>query len=384
MKIGILTLWLNTNYGGILQAYALQKKLRDMGHDVETLQPVPFQKRPFPLQILSYAKRVIKKCLGRNPKPIFYEDVMKRDSKIVSVNTHTFIDKYIKTRLIKSLSDIKPTDYDAIIVGSDQVWRQPFFRGDWQNDIPNAFLRFTKGWDIKRIAYAASFGIDKIEREYTLQDIKVCRMAAKLFDAISVREDSGVRICKEKFGVDAKHVLDPTMLLDKEDYIKLVEAANIPKSEGNLMCYILDQSEFKTKVVETIAKEKGLTPFYYDIKCDDISIPAAERIQPPVESWLRGFMDAEFVVTDSFHACVFSIILGKPFIAIGNAGRGLSRYYSLLGQFGLEDRLLMEDSSLDSKHLITRISLSSNSEINVRLQSLRNSSFQLLSSSVGC
>ena len=71
----------------------------------------------------------------------------------------------------------------------------------------------------------------------------------------------------------------------------------------------------------------------------DICAPLAERIQPPVEQWLRGFMDAEFVVTDSFHACVFSILFGKPFIAIGNAGRGLSRFTSLLGMLGLESRL---------------------------------------------
>ena len=70
--------------------------------------------------------------------------------------------------------------------------------------------------------------------------------------------------------------------------------------------------------------------------------PLAERVQPPVEQWLRGFYDAEFVVTDSFHACVFSILFHKPFIVVGNARRGMSRFKSLLSIFALGDRLVMD------------------------------------------
>ena len=227
-----------------------------------------------------------------------------------------------------------------IIVGSDQVWRLEYFQSSWGANISNAFLSFTKGWDIKRIAYAASFGVDFWE--YNDSDTLVCAEAAKTFDAISVREDSGVDLCRERLGVEATHVLDPTLLLSKDDYMKLVSAANTPQSPGNMLCYILDQTAFKTEVINRISATQHLTPFNVNAQVDNSALPVEQRIQPPLEAWLRGFYDAKFVVTDSFHACVFSIIFGKPFIAIGNASRGMTRFTSLLRLFGLESRLITE------------------------------------------
>ena len=147
-------------------------------------------------------------------------------------------------------------------------------------------------------------------------------------------------LCREHFGVEALHVLDPTMLLDKEDYIRLIEAAGTPKSKGTLLNYILDETSEKRALIERIAKEKGLVPFRVNSRVEDRTAPIEERIQPPVEKWLRGFYDAEFVVTDSFHACVFSILFGKPFVVVGNKERGIARFESLLKMFGLEDRLV--------------------------------------------
>ena len=232
-------------------------------------------------------------------------------------------------------SDIKESEYDAIIVGSDQVWRPRYFG---IKQIGNAYLKFAEGWNIKRIAYAASFGTD--EWEYTAKQTSGCGRLLRMFDAVSVREDSGVRLFRERFGVGARHVLDPTMLLDKNDYVKLFETVGTPNSKGNLLCYMLDETEEKRGVVRRIADEKGLTPFNVKSQSDSIASPIGERIQPPLERWLRGFYDAEFVVTDSFHACVFSILFGKPFVAVGNADRGMSRFNSLFSMFGLEDRLV--------------------------------------------
>lgn len=112
-----------------------------------------------------------------------------------------------------------------------------------------------------------------------------------------------------------------------------------PKSKGNLLCYILDETEEKKALIKRIADEKGLKPFNVKSQSDDINSPVSERIQPPLEQWLRGFYDAEFVVTDSFHACVFSILFNKPFIVYGNIERGLSRFTSFLEIFGLKDVL---------------------------------------------
>ena len=334
MRIGILTLPLHTNYGGILQAYALQTVLERMGHEVCLIEK---KRKPFRLPLwkapLVYGKRVLKNLAG-HPYPIFYEQKVNREEPITRQNTDKFIKRYIKRRIVNDFSELKESDFDAIVVGSDQIWRPKYFNGN----IEDAYLKFAEGWNIKRIAYAASFGTD--EWEYTAAQTKECARLLKQFDAVSVREASGVDLCRKHFGVEARHVLDPTMLLSAEDYIRLFEAAGTPKSPGTLLCYILDETPEKTAWINQIAKERNLVPFRINSKVEDRTAPIAERIQPPVEQWLRGFHDAEFVVTDSFHACVFSILFHKPFIVMGNKGRGLSRFTSLLSMFGLEDRLI--------------------------------------------
>lgn len=334
MKIGILTLPLHTNYGGILQAYALQTILERMGHEAIVLgkknhaQLPPLWKMP-----LSYSKRLIKKfILGEKSIRIFHEQWYNKTYPIVSQYTQKFIDKYINYVTPGDLSSLNPNDFDAIVVGSDQIWRPIYYR-----KIENAFLAFAEEWKIKRIAYAASFGTD--QWEYTSDQTEKCKNLVKKFDAVSVRESAAVNLCKEHFGINALHVLDPTMLLNKNDYISLFEASQTPKSPGNLLVYILDETHEKAELVDKIAKEKGLIPFMVNSLVDNQYAPLEKRIQPPIENWLRGFYDAEFVITDSFHACVFSIIFGKPFIAYGNARRGLSRFNSLLKMFSLEDRL---------------------------------------------
>ena len=210
------------------------------------------------------------------------------------------------------LSDIlRKYHFDAYLVGSDQVWR-PIY----SYCLSNYFLDFTIGQHVKRIAYAASFGTSKWE--FTEGQTTRCAALAKQFDAISVREDSGVVLCKKYLGVDAVHLLDPTMLLNKEDYIRLVEQEQIPSSEKKLMTYILDQSEEKQAIVRKISQTLSLSPNvvmpeknFAQVGKKDID----QCVFPPVTDWLRGFMDAEYVVTDSFHGTVFSIIFNKPFVA---------------------------------------------------------------------
>ena len=342
MKIGILTLPLHTNYGGILQAYALQTVLERMGHEVVIFNHERKYRLPLWRLPLSYTKRIIKKyILGRKDTKIFAEQKLRDDYTKISQHTQKFIDTYLHTYNVETFKKLKSTDFDAIVVGSDQVWRPKYFVSLFVDRIENAFLSFARKWNIKRISYAASFGTE--DWEYTEEDTKHCGELLSLFDVITVREASAVRLCKDKLGVDALHVLDPTMLLTKEDYIKLFDAANTPSSSGNLLTYILDSTPEKTDVINKISKEKGLIPFCVNSNAKGPNVSVEERIQPPVEAWLRGFYDAEFVVTDSFHACVFSIIFGKPFVVIGNKDRGMPRFECLLKMLGLEDCMFSKD-----------------------------------------
>lgn len=337
MKVGILTLPLHTNYGGILQAYALQTVLERMGHEACVLNKSQMKRLPSNW-FLALLKRAVKKFVLRRKVRVFAESYHNKYYPLMSQNTQPFIEKYIKQHIVQSLLDVEEKDYDAIVVGSDQVWRPCCFRPMWNASMELAFLEFSKSWNIKRIAYAASFGSDLWE--YNSQETEECKKLAKLFSVISVREQSGVSLCKDYLNANAVVVPDPTMLLSKEDYVSLIESSNVPPSSGKLLCYVLDETPEKKDLIELVSKKKNLRPFRVNSKIEDTFAPVEERIQPPVEQWLRGFYDADFIVTDSFHACVFSIIFEKPFIVYGNPSRGMARFESLLSLFGLENNLI--------------------------------------------
>lgn len=335
MKIGVLTLPLHNNFGGILQAYALQRILDRLGHNAILIDKSRYVSLgPWYKKYPIYIKRGINRyVLGKDI--IVKADVeQNRVPKAIAKYTEPFIEKYIKRVYTKDFSNIGKSDFDAFIVGSDQIWRPQYFF----TKIENAFLGFAKDWDVRRITYAASFGTE--EWEYTEEQTNNCAALLKKFNAVSVREASAVRLCNDNFGVKAEHVLDPTMLLGKEDYIKLFKDYNAAQSDGNLFCYILDEGEEKKNIIDYAEKEKGLKPFFVNSKYEAPDAPLEERIQQPVEKWLRAFHDAEFVITDSFHACVFSIIFNKPFIVYGNKDRGLARFNSLLSIFELEERIV--------------------------------------------
>ena len=335
MKIGILALQLRYNFGGILQAYALQKTLNKLGHNaVHIDQNRNVSLGPWYKKYPIYLKRAARKHIFGENLIIRADVAINNASKIISTHTEPFIEKHIRRIFTRDFSNLRRGDFDAFVVGSDQVWRPKYFF----SKIENAYLDFAKEWDIKRIAYAASFGTE--EWEYTDEQTINCAALLKRFNAVSVRESSAVKLCNEKLGVNAQHVLDPTMLLEKDDYIKLFAETNTLESEGNLFCYILDESTEKATIIDKVSKEKDLTPFYVNSRYEDSDAPLEERIQQPVEKWLRAFYDAEFVITDSFHACVFSIIFNKPFIIYGNKERGMARFESLLKIFELEERMV--------------------------------------------
>ena len=353
MKIGILTQPLKNNYGGLLQNYALQRVLKNMGHEVETID---YASSPIShiYKFFSSLKSILLHFLfpTKYRKPRYIPNAI--EIKKIGKNTDFFVTKYItRTKILYSSKEFdeiaKKNVYDAYVVGSDQCWR-PAYNCFFLQEM---FLRFAKDQtNIKRIAYAASFGTDKWEfsQENTLQ----CALLAKKFDMITVREASGEELCRKKLGVAATHVLDPTMLLDKEDYIKLVEQENEPQSPGNLFYYMLDPSEEKKMLIEMVAAKCGLIPYTVMPKYqaenrtkEDVKKRIEDCIFPTVTSWLRAFMDAEMVIVDSFHGAVFSIIFNKTFWVIGNSKRGNTRFESLLGLFRLNDRMITTEEKVN-------------------------------------
>lgn len=316
MKIGIVTLPFHTNYGGILQAYALQKTLERLGHDaemVDTRDPLGFD---------------IRRIIG---------------TKVVRWNTDRFI-----RRNIKCGGKPKEGRYDALVVGSDQVWREKYSKS-----LGKYFLDFAKTWNTRRVGYSISFGTD--EWEFTQNEEIRYRPLAQLFDCVSVREDSAVALCKEHFGIDAVHTLDPTLLLTKEDYIALIGRRYDRKApRTGIMCHIFDNTPEKLEFVKMMQQKLGKDAYWtHNRDIDTKGLALADRAQYPIEDWLRGFRDADFIITDSFHACVFSILFGKPFVAFGNAKRGLSRFESLLGSLGMEGHLISRAEDFDMEAACT-------------------------------
>ena len=378
MKIGILTLPLHTNYGGILQAYALQTVLERMGHEVVVFDTPNRMPLP-PLKDIPkcFLKRIVKKLLGRNQK-IFYEYYQnKKVIPVVTQNTQRFINSYIHRKEIRNFKELDRETYDAIVVGSDQVWRPLYFVPGWRwQEIENAFLSFASKWNIKRLSYAASFGTE--DWEYTDQQTRRCKALLQVFDAISVRETNGVTLCKKYFDMNSVHVLDPTMLLNEADYSIFFQKSNTPKSNGTLLNYILDETEKNRVLIMNVANQKCLRAFSVTNPYEnDETKPLNERIKPSVEKWLRGFYDAEFVITDSFHACVFSILFKKQFVVVGNKERGLSRIESLLLCFGIENRIV-EDSAQ-----VMRLPLIDYDTVYIKLEKYRKKSLEFLNVTLG-
>jgi hypothetical protein len=346
MKIGILTQPLHNNYGGLLQNFALQKVLKGLGHEVLTIN-IKGRESSFIRKCASISKRVVLKIFGRSTGKIRKFPTVQ-EKKIISEHTSQFVVRNINTTkpINRKVNEGLLSEYafEAYVVGSDQVWRPRY-----SPQQSTFFLDFLKNnSNVKKLSYAASFGVS--DWEFNQKQTEEFSPLLKQFDAVSVREDSAVDLCKRYFDVDATHLLDPTMLLDKEVYISLVEKQNIGKSPGNLFIYILDKNEEKSAIVDSVANKYKLEPFTVMAK-RGFSEPGKRDIKdcvfPPVEEWIRGFMDAEFVITDSFHGTVFSILFNRPFIAIANKSRGTTRFTSLLKMFNLENRLIFSPEELN-------------------------------------
>ena len=360
MRIGIITLPLRYNYGGILQNFALQTVLKRMRHEVATLDTPSKREKTIKAYILSLASSLLHSVKDSNGY-IFHLWKHTSESEILARNLSIFIRTHISCI---SFNKVNENQFDALVVGSDQVWRPMYANLDV------TYLSFARKWKkIKRIAYAVSFGAE--EWEYTPAETLKYRKLVSLFNAISVRENAGVKLCREQLKVEAVHVLDPTMLLSAEDYIEELNLRGVPKSEGELFYYFLDPTAAKHRLVEEASAKLGYSTYTVNSCVENDQEVIENRIQPPVETWIRAFMDARLVVTDSFHGTVFSILFNKPFIVIGNDKRGATRFTSLLSLFNINDRLIKDNFSDLNQELLT-------SQPNVDLSSLRVESYKYL------
>ena len=337
MKIGILTQPLVLNYGGIIQNWALQQILKSLGHEpvmINRCYDAPIRTaKLIVVRSLSFIKHLTLKAIGRDSRA----SLCNPFARVYNLYVPTYADKsfcseeIVKSKALYSDQELRKwvdnCDVEAFIVGSDQVWRQ-----EYSPRIETYFLDFLSETDTrKRIAYAASFGTDC---GYISEDklAECCRLLSR-FDAVSVRENGGLKIVREVFGYnEAVKTLDPTLLLSADHYKAVINGEREP-SKPYVAAYILDDTEEKTSILNDVASTLSLP-----VKRMSANYTGSKM--PTIPQWLAKFANADYVVTDSFHGCIFSIIFEKPFIAFGNVGRGLDRFSSLLDSLGLENRLV--------------------------------------------
>ncbi len=352
MKIALLNLPIDNNYGGNLQRYALCKVLQKQGHQVEFVKRFAPQYYPrFPKNVIKYGIRIFKKLFINGNTVIFEERLREWDSLLQMSQTLSFIEHnvpcYKKAFLLgDSMRELNDAGFDAIIVGSDQV-----FKARPNRCKENFFLGFITNPQIRKIAYAASFGNGG--EDYTSDLILKCSKDIICFHSVSLREKSGIEIIKDfgwKVKSDPRLVLDPTLLLDASEYENLIVSNDAKKV---VFCYILDMTNEKMEFIKEVSQK--LQKSYYIING---LFPNLQKgtfkhpvLIPTISKWLESIKKADFVITDSYHGTIFSIIFNKPFFSIVNVNRGRERFAFLEEEFGLIGMFI---SKLPSEYDINR------------------------------
>ena len=259
------------------------------------------------------------------------------DPYIVGMRYHndniSFIQNHVQIRLIKnSFQEINKKDYDILMVNSDQTWRK--YNAKYFYDI--AFLKFAEKWNIPKFVYAASFGMDKWN--LNKKDEEIAKFLLKNFTGISVREKGSVKIVENHLGIKPIFVLDPTLLINRKYYLKLIKnyKNDILFDDNYIFVYTLTNS---IKLKRYINKLKETTNY----KIYLITI----NVKNQIEKFIYGINKAKAVITDSFHGTIFSIIFDKPSISFNPKGRGNERFNSLKEIFGIGNRIFDFNSTPD-------------------------------------
>lgn len=338
MKINLLNLSCGNNYGAILQAYALQETLKKHHHNVFTIKywfsPLPFYIRIMKYIYLfmvnvEYRKKIIYRISGEmNQENIIHKrNVYEMKAELVFNERYQLIN-FIEAghSVVSDLKKLPPVD--AVICGSDVVWA---FR-NYSHTISIFFLDWVQP-GVKRIAYAPSWGRSNIDHLNNFTKRKISKLLAK-FDAVSVREKTGVDICASLGRTDAKWVPDPTILLTENEWNLIAESTY--DGEYCLNYHIPYNASIESSKILSLLQANYIVPIKNipDINTEDVWISPTK--------WLGAIRDAKFVVTNSFHGVVFCLLYHKNFIfteLIGEHVHLNERIYSLLGLFNLKDRI---------------------------------------------
>lgn len=378
-KAGIITshyYFIKTNYGSLLQNFALQRYLEKMGlfpfliRQEEISQPISFREKIkfYLLHPLQLFRRLFQKPA---------REAEGKAQRIARFNREhprpfeSFISKHLNTTPITydrvTLRE-HPPEADVYLAGSDQIWTLDDF---------DKLLNFAPPG--KRIAYAASANWGKQSKRWFIE----ARKELPYFTGISVRETEGREICQKAGMEQVEVVLDPTLLLDPSEYTSLVTAQSAYLPPDSILGYFLN-TDALTEIYwnQILDSFKGNPLRIIPLQGTELCIPEDSIITPDPYEFIQAFKEAKNIITNSFHGTVFSIIMRKPFLSILQAGDTAiqnTRFFSLLKSLGLEDRIYAPERGLMREQMEQRIQWEA---VENRLEQLRGHSAEFLEKAI--
>jgi hypothetical protein len=352
MKVGIITFHRTTNYGGILQAYALLKTLKEIGYEAEIIDYWPEYREEFHSQLHRNFKKI---SIIRKIKAIVRYLIKYRRNKIKYKSIFKFLSEHFNVRiqaLYRNGEDI-PTIYDAVIYGSDQIWRK-YNLNSFKGYDDTYFGKFPLNCS-KKITYAASMGTIDVDNS----DKLILKSLLENLDSISVRELHLQKLIKDEFNLDSTLVCDPTLLLTKDEWIRLMEnkqsALKRPCNKKYILYYNITKSQNGYQIAEYFAKKLNLIIIEIPQPVEKSIFGQRNAGTAGPSEFLNFVYFADYVVSSSFHGVAFSLIFEKQFVAVGME-KNSNRVQTVLSQLNLEDRFV---NSIDQVVSIKPINYSS-------------------------
>ncbi|WP_294591280.1 polysaccharide pyruvyl transferase family protein [uncultured Bacteroides sp.] len=328
MKIGILTFHCAHNYGAVLQAYALQECLKELNHEVAIIDYRPgYLIKPYQS---FYIRRYIRRNIIRGIYLLILEPFLYSKRKIKSHNFDNFIKKKL---LLSEYNDLGHTDYDIIILGSDQIWNPNLTGGTFDS------VYFGENFKGRIVSYAASMGIGRIPEK---SKEKVKKMLQRIY-MIGVRETSMIRPLQQLcLNSKISLTLDPTLLAGKTvfDRIKITPSVN----KTYVLVYQVVVIPETYRIANEIARQIGAEVFYCGASLKVNAKDNYDQTASP-EAFVGYFANASCVVSTSFHGTAFSVIYNRPFYTIKLGSETDLRSNSFLENIGLSHRMIEKDSS---------------------------------------
>lgn len=333
MKIGFITMHRVDNYGAVLQTYALSKALTDKGFEAYVIDYVPERCK------LTYQLKTVRSDRNKSLfHKIFYIIISAPIRLFIFYRFNSFIKKYVKLtkKKYKTSQELKQIgkQFDVYMTGSDQVWNSGF-----SGKIDPVFLLNFVDKDTKKVSYAASFGKSSLTKE----EKPIMYKYLSQYSYITVRENEGVEILKD-LGLKGKQVLDPTLLLNKEQWSEI--AGKPILKDRYVLIYQLNPNKKIIECAKKLAEKYGLNivKFGRDIKKQN-GVNINFTFSKP-ENFVNLILNAEFVVTDSFHGTAFSLNLNTQ-VYVVYPPKFSGRLQSILELTNLTNRIYKDEIDLE-------------------------------------